>query len=153
MNHSALQPLPVEQLQHPDARWLMAYWRAKSPDGDLPAYHSFKNHEIRAVAPHLLVVEGTASAGSLRYGSIGSAILDRFRVDFSGLPLPPDSRSAGWSALIRQAAEDHRPAAGRGHLPGSSSEAWIRFEILALPFADERGDNSVIVVGLFFFDG
>lgn len=149
MNQSVLQPLPVEQLQHPEARWLIAYWRSKSPDGDLPAYRNFDGHETRSVAPHLMVVEGPPLGGSQRYVSVGSAILDRFRFDLSGLPL--DTRDTDWSVLIRQAAEARRPAAGRGHLPGSH-DAWIRFEILALPFADDGGDDSIIVVGLFFSD-
>lgn len=151
MNQSSLQPLPVEQLQHPDARWLMAYWRGKSPDGDLPSYRSVNGYETRAIARHLLVVEADPAAGTLRYASVGAAIRDRFRMDLSGHALPPESGGVGWTALIRQAAEGRRPAAARGHLPGRA-DPWVRFEILALPFADERGDNSIVVIGLFFFD-
>jgi hypothetical protein len=147
MNHSALQPLPVEQVQHPNARWLLAYWRTKSPDGHLPAYASFSQHETRAIAPHLIVVKGAGD--SLRYERAGWAVVDRFRLDLAGLPLPPES-TGGWSAMIRQAASEQRPAAGRGHLPGSQGD-WVRFEIVALPFADEAGDNSIVVAGLFFF--
>ena len=144
MNQSALQPLPGEQLQHPHARW-----RMKSPDGDLPAYRYFNSHETRAIAPHLVVIEGSAAGGALRYTQVGSALIDRFRVELAGLSLPSGSRG-GWSALIRQAAAEHRPTAGRGHLPGSQGD-WVRFEIVALPFADDRGDSDVVVAGLFFF--
>jgi len=151
MNQSSLQPLPAEQLQHPDARWLMAYWHARSPDGDLPSYRCIDSHETRAIARHLLVVERTPGAETLRYARVGAAILDRFRMDLSGHALPPDSGEVGWTALIRQAAEGRRPAAACGHLPGRTAP-WVRFEILALPFADERGDNSIVAIGLFFFE-
>lgn len=147
MNPSGLLALPVEQLQHPSARWLVAYWRAKSPDGHLPAYGLFSLHETRAVAPHLILVE--RSSEGLRYAQVGRAIVDRFRLDMAGLPLPPES-TGGWSALIRQAASEQRPAAGRGRLPGSQGD-WARFEVVALPFADAAGDNSIVVAGLFFF--
>jgi hypothetical protein len=150
MTDLPLQPLPVEQLEHPDARWLIAYWNSKTPVRGVPVCDTLLPHETRAVAPHLMALKPSGDEGELRYRRVGEAITSRFGLDLTGKALGP-ATSGVWAPAMLQAAAERRPAVLRGRVPGGWG-SWVRFEALALPVACRDSDGTGVLVGLFFFD-
>lgn len=150
MTDLPLQPLPVEQLEHPEARWLMAYWNSKTPPRGVPVYDSILQHETRSVAQHLMALKPSGVEGELRYKRVGEAITVRFGFDLTGKALGT-ATTGGWGPVMLQAAAERRPVALRGRVPGGWG-SWARFEALALPVACRGNDDTGVLAGLFFFD-
>ena len=150
MTDLPLQPLPVEQLEHPDARWLIAYWNSKTPIRGVPTCDTILLHETRAVAQHLIALKPSGDEGELRYRRVGKAVTARFGVDLTGKALSA-AATGGWAPTMLRAAAERRPAALRGRVPGGW-QSWARFEALALPVACRDSDGTGVLVGLFFFD-
>ena len=153
MVESSMRPLSVERLRHPEARWLLGYWREKAAQVGLPAEDAFNAEETRAVAPHLMLLQPVGGAGELRYEAVGSAIVERFGSDLTGMILRPGATGPGWVSIILQAAAEQRPRGLGGRVVGSGA-GWIEFEAVALPLECVRDDRegTSILVGLFFFD-
>jgi len=150
MTDLPLQPLPVEQLEHPEARWLIAYWNSKTPAHGIPVCDPVLRHETRSVAPHLISLKPSGEDGELQYRRVGEAITARFGVDLTGKALGA-ATTGGWGPVMLQAAAERRPVALRGRVPGGWG-TWARFEALALPVACRGSDDPGVVAGLFFFD-
>lgn len=153
MASSTMRPLPVEELRHHEARWLLAYWRTKANDGALPPPDSIDAHETRAVAPHLMVLRPTGTAGELRYETVGAAVANRFGTDMTGTVLHADPGGTGWAPILGQAVAERRSFATSGRILGSAAH-WAEFEAVALPLesrVDDRIETSVLL-GLFFFE-
>ena len=62
MPKSTLQALPLHELQHPDARWLMAYSASKVLEGEMLNCAAIEPQETRTMTPHLMVLEPTEPA-------------------------------------------------------------------------------------------
>ena len=153
MVSSTMRPLALEELRHPEARWLLAYWRTKEFAGALPSAGAIDAHETRAVAPHLMLLRPAGNAGELRYESVGAAVANRFGTDMTGAVLHTDPSGVGWASILGQAVALRRPAAPRGRLVGPAAGRG-RVEAVALPLesrADDRVEISVLL-GLFFFE-
>ncbi len=153
MVSSTMRPLALEELRHPEARWLLAYWRTKEFAGALPSAGAIDAHETRAVAPHLMLLRPAGNAGELRYESVGAAVANRFGTDMTGAVLHTDPSGVGWASILGQAVALRRPAATGGRIVGSAAD-WAEFEAVALPLesrADDRVEISVLL-GLFFFE-
>ena len=153
MVSSTMRPLALEELRHPEARWLLAYWRTKEFAGALPSAGAIDAHETRAVAPHLMLLRPAGNAGELRYESVGAAVANRFGTDMTGAVLHTDPSGVGWASILGQGGALRRPAATGGRIVGSAAD-WAEFEAVALPLesrADDRVEISVLL-GLFFFE-
>ena len=153
MVSSTMRPLALEELRHPEARWLLAYWRTKEFAGALPSAGAIDAHETRAVAPHLMLLRPAGNAGELRYESVGAAVANRFGTDMTGAVLHTDPSGVGWASILGQAVALRRPAPTGGRIVGSAAD-WAEFEAVALPLesrADDRVEISVLL-GLFFFE-
>lgn len=153
MVSSTMRPLALEELRHPEARWLLAYWRTKEFAGALPSAGAIDAHETRAVAPHLMLLRPAGNAGELRYESVGAAVANRFGTDMTGAVLHTDPSGVGWASILGQAVALRRRAATGGRIVGSAAD-WAEFEAVALPLesrADDRVEISVLL-GLFFFE-
>lgn len=144
-----LQPVPVEALQHAEARWLHAYWRSRTIGDALPQCEAIVLGEVRSVAADLMMLE-PAGAGALRYRQVGAAITARFGTDLTGRTLRLDS-VGGWAEAFREAIATRRPVALRGRVAG---RATVRpdFEAIALPVAGRIDAGVAILAGMFFFD-
>ena len=153
MVSSTMRPLALEELRHPEARWLLAYWRTKEFAGALPSAGAIDAHETRAVAPHLMLLRPAGNAGELRYESVGAAVANRFGTDMTGAVLHTDPSGVGWASILGQAVALRRPAAPRGRLLGPAP-GWGQLgpggQALGSP-ADDRVEISVLL-GLFFFE-
>ena len=153
MVSSTMRPLALEELRHPEARWLLAYWRTKEFAGALPSAGAIDAHETRAVAPHLMLLRPAGNAGELRYESVGAAVANRFGTDMTGAVLHTDPSGVGWASILGLAVALGGPAATGGRIVGSAAD-WAEFEAVALPLesrADDRVEISVLL-GLFFFE-
>ena len=153
MVSSTMRPLALEELRHPEARWLLAYWRTKEFAGALPSAGAIDAHETRAVAPHLMLLRPAGNAGELRYESVGAAVATRCGTDRRGGGRHPHPRGGGWAASRGQAGAARRPAATGGRIVGSAADG-AEFDAGALPLesrADDRVEISVLL-GLFFFE-
>ena len=153
MVSSTMRPLALEELRHPEARWLLAYWRTKEFAGALPSAGAIDAHETRAVAPHLMLLRPAGNAGELRYESVGAAVANRFGTDMTGAVLHTDPSGVGWASILGQAVALRRPAATGGPIVGSAADR-AELEAVAQPVesrADDRVEISVLL-GLFFFE-
>lgn len=148
MPKSSLQPMPVEALQHADARWLLAYARSKMNPEGLLVSDTLVPAEARSVLHHLMVLEPTGKPEELRYVTVGDSIVARFGVDLTGRTLELGS-PGGWAPAMREALAKRRPVALRGDVPGGQS-SWARLEALILPVACAGHDGMGILAGLFF---
>ena len=153
MVSSTMRPLALEELRHPEARWLLAYWRTKEFAGALPSAGAIDAHETRAVAPHLMLLRPAGNAGELRYESVGAAVANRFGTDMTGAVLHTDPSGVGWASILGQAVALRRPAPPRGPILGSPPGRGA-LEAGGQPMesrADDRVEISVLL-GLFFFE-
>lgn len=151
MDKSSLQALPLDELRHPDARWLMSYSASKVIDGAPLRRDAIVPDETRTMTPHLMVLEPTDTAGNLRYSMVGQAITARFGIDLMGRTLSLAS-SGGWAPAMRQAIDERRPIALRGEVPGGQS-SWAKVEALILPVICAETGAMGVLAGLFFLHG
>ncbi len=153
MVSSTMRPLALEELRHPEARWLLAYWRTKEFAGALPSAGAIDAHETRAVAPHLMLLRPAGNAGELRYESVGAAVANRFGTDMTGAVLHTDPSGVGWASILGQAVALRRPAATGGRLVGRGA-AWGAVGAVGLALGSRAGARVEISVllGLFFFE-
>jgi hypothetical protein len=147
MPRSTLQPLSMEQLRHPDARWLVAYSQSKTAPGELLARDTILPHETHSMAPHLMMLEPTEKPEELRYQAVGEAITARFGIDLTGKTLPLTT-AGGWAPAMLQALHERRPIALIGEVPGGQA-SWARLEALIMPVAFAGGGMGILA-GLFF---
>jgi hypothetical protein len=151
MPKSTLLALPLDELRHPDARWLAAYSASKVLNGEPLNSAAIEPHETRSMNPHLMVLEPTEVSDQLRYSSVGQAITSRFGIDLSGRTLCLAS-SGGWAPAMRQAIDERRPIALRGEVPGGQS-SWAKIEALILPVICAKTGSMGVMAGLFFLQG
>ena len=148
MLKSTLERLRLEELRHPDARWLRAYADSKVAAGEALTSDDIVPHETRSVFTHLMVLKPTDHPEELLYGVVGGAITARFGVDLTGKTLNLAS-PGGWAPAMRDALREQRPVALRGEVPGGRS-SWARMEALIFPVVCSDGSGVGILAGLFF---
>jgi hypothetical protein len=145
-----LQPIPLETLQHAEARWLHGYWQSKITEAALPPCEAISLGEMREVESDLMTLEPTSAAGELRYRLVGTAITARFGIELAGKTLRFDT-SGGWATAFHEAITARRPVALRGRVSGGTS-GWATFEAVVLPLACPVEGGISVLAGMFFFD-
>lgn len=140
----------MEQLRHPDARWLAAYSQSKAPPDGVLEHDSLLPQETRNMAAHLMMLEPTGKPEELRYQMVGEAITARFGIDLTGKTLPLTT-AGGWAPAMREALRERHPIALTGEVPGGQS-SWARLEALIMPIAYPGGGTGILA-GLFFLQG
>ncbi|MBK1667432.1 hypothetical protein CKO28_05230 [Rhodovibrio sodomensis] len=137
-----LQPsLPVAPAS-PRLRAFHAYWRGLAPAGAVPAYRGFDVvHVPRDLLAFLLLLEVLDGGADFRYRVVGTGVVDAIGRDFTGETVseyrhrhePP-----GVADGYRRVCSLQAPDLYQGTLE-SVGKGFIRYERLALPFADDSG--------------
>ena len=118
----------------------VAHWRTLRRGTALPARADFDPSAIRALLPHLMIVEMVGTPPRPRYRLVGTAVAEIAKLDFTGEYADgldfQEAEEFDYGAAYRAVAAARQP--GLGHsamLAGGTVPRWIEFAIC--PLADD----------------
>ena len=149
---------------------LLEWWDKTRAARPMPTRAELDPSELKAILPHLLLVDvieapgeaGGGGARSYRYRLSGTEVDSRFGLKLTGLtleelPIGPEARDA-----IRQQYEtaiaERRPIFCR-HNMAVNDERYVEYDRVVMPLADATGENMVSLVAAvdfhcaFLFEG
>lgn len=98
------------------------YWRARTgPDLAAPLRREVDPNDLRALLPHIVIVDFEAEPLKVRYRLIGTKVVDVSRLDFTGKTLDECDFQAGdpdiWRRAYQRIADTGAPVFGRVEIP------------------------------------
>ncbi|MEQ8604474.1 MAG: PAS domain-containing protein [Marivibrio sp.] len=103
-------------------RGFEAYWRERAaPDIAAPLRREIDPNDLRALLPHIVIVDFQAAPLCVRYRLIGTKVVDISRLDFTGKTLEECEFQAAdptvWRRAYEEIAATGAPVFGRVEIP------------------------------------
>lgn len=143
-----------DTLTVPEHRELFDYWRARRPEGRLPARATLDPVDIPHLLPWLVVFEAvwTDDRPRFRFRLVGTGCVERYGRDATGLwfeEVYEGETLARQRADYAEVAVSGEPSASRPRFPVSDKD-YVIYDRLLLPFADD-GVNVDALAALMIF--
>ncbi|HWK44867.1 MAG TPA: PAS domain-containing protein [Stellaceae bacterium] len=147
-----LDPFVVESpepgdIQDPRLQALLRYWECRRGTADAPPIAAIDPVEFRFILGWLMIMEPLEGGRDFRYRLYGTCIADAFGRDLTGRNIGDSfPEVANLAITVYRRVMERRCAVLTRHTPPESIpiERWER---LALPFLDSKGDVTRLLVG------
>jgi hypothetical protein len=128
----------LDAVRSPRIRQLHDYWKSKCSDVTPPPRSAIEPADIRALLPHLSLVELTADPFQIWYRLVGTAVVRSHGDDFTG------REHSAVASLVDSGLDDayHRARATAAPVFGRTAlyagdQSWIGFEYAIFPLSDD----------------
>jgi hypothetical protein len=144
-------PLSDPTISHPKLAGLLAYWQQKRAGRAMPARADIEPTELKALLPHIFMVDVEYAPLRLRYRLIGSALVDVLGQDLKGKYL--DEMPLLFRTFAAGAYEEVLKVRGPCYKEVSGIAAYFRvaYKRLLLPLSTD-GQSINIILGSIFRD-
>ncbi len=142
----ALRPVTDEAMRSRVNRRLRDHWLTLAPESRLPEWSSFDPAPVKAILPHLIVVDVGDGGGRFRFRVIGTFVTQLAGRDSTGRWLDRDlygDRLEYMTWHYRRCAESAEPLAILGTIHFVDKD-WVTAEHLFLPFGDGGRVDKVL---------
>ena len=146
----------LAQMRSEMVRTVHDWWTAARPAGGLPNRRDFDPAAVKALLPHLIIVDVEPDPFRIRYRLVGTRVVDFTGFEFTGRYLDefiPSEVSQYWTECYRSAYRSRTPFFGAVTEPTTSGNTFtFEFGIFPLTLGGDQIEQFIAVEDYFGFE-